>query len=61
MTNIYYQKTKKGFQKRLKKDTEIFLEKKKTKSASMLVSSVKIFLRMEKKDVNVIVISIKIF
>ena len=61
MTNIYYQKTKKGFQKRLKKDTEIFLEKKKTKSASMLVSSVKIFLRMEKKDVNMIVISIKIF
>ena len=61
MTNIYYQKTKKGFQKRLKKDTEIFLEKKKTKSASMLVSSEEIFLGMEKKDVNMIVISIKIF
>ena len=42
-------KTKKGFQKRLVKGTKIFLKKKKTKSANMLLSNIEIFLKRKKK------------
>ena len=37
-------KTKKNFQKMLMKGTKIFLKKKKTKSANILVSDIEIFL-----------------
>ena len=37
-------KTKKNFKKMLMKGTKIFLKKKKTKSANILVSDIEIFL-----------------
>ena len=37
-------KTEKNFQKMLMKGTKIFLKKKKTKSANILVSDIEIFL-----------------
>ena len=48
MLTGYYQKTKKGFQKKLVKSTKIFL-KKKTKSTNMLLSYMEIFLKKKKK------------
>ena len=54
--------SRKGFQTRLMKGTKIFLKKKKTKSANMLVSNIEIFLKKKKKrNVNMVVNDIKIF
>ena len=44
MLTEYYEKTKKGFQKRLAEGTRIFLKKKNTKSTNMLVSNIETFL-----------------
>ena len=49
MSAEYYQKTKKGFQRRLVKNIKIFLKKIKTKSVSMLVNGVEIFLKKKNK------------
>ena len=58
----YYQKTRKGFKKRLAKSIKIFLKKRKTKSANMLVKSIKIFPRKKKtKSENIVTNAIKIF
>ena len=57
MTNNYYQKIK----KKLRKEA-IFLKKKKTKSANMLVSDIENFRKKKKKrHVNIVVKDIKIF
>ena len=54
--------SRKGFQTRFMKGTKIFLKKKKTKSANMLVSNIEIFLKKKKKrNVNMVVNDIKIF
>ena len=45
MTNNYYQKTKKSSKKKQVKGTKIFLKKKKTKIANILVSNIEIFLK----------------
>ena len=41
MTNSYYKKTKKSFQKKLLKDIKTFLKKEKTESVNMLLSDKK--------------------
>ena len=41
MLTRYYKKTKKNFQKRLVKDTEIFLKKKNKRSVNMVVNDIK--------------------
>ena len=49
-------KTKKSFQKKLVRGSKIFLMKKKTKSANMLVSDIEICLKKKKtKSVNMFV------
>ena len=54
--------TKKSFQKRIVRGTKIFLSKKKTKSANMLMSDTEIFLEKKKKrSVNMVVNDIKIY
>ena len=58
----HYQKTKKGFQKRLMKGTKNFLKKNKTKSANVFVSDVEFFLKKKKKrSANMVVNDIKFF
>ena len=49
MTNNYYQKNKKILKKKHVKGTKIFLKKKKTKSANILVSDIEIFLKKKEK------------
>ena len=62
MLTGHYLKTKKGFQKRLVKGTKIFLKKKKSKGANMLLSDIEIFLKKKKKRrANMMVNDIKIF
>ena len=56
MTNSYYKKTKKSFQKKLLKDIKIFLKKKKTESANMLVRDKK----KKKRSINTVVNNISI-
>ena len=58
----YYQKTKKGFKKRLAKGTKIFLNKEKTKSIIVLVNDTEIVLKKKKKKiVNMVANDIKVF
>ena len=45
----YYQKNKERLQKRLVKGITIFPKKRKTKSKSMVVNSIKFFLGMKNK------------
>ena len=47
-------KTKKNVQKMLMKGTKIFLKKKKTKSANIFVSDIKIFLRDRERYKNLL-------
>ena len=56
MTNSYYKKTKKSFQKKLLKDIKIFLKKKKTESVNMLVNDKK----KKKRSINMVVNNISI-
>ena len=60
MTSNYYQKNK-SFKKKHVKGTKIFLKKKKTKNANMLVSDIEIVLKNKKKSVNMVVNDIRIF
>ena len=50
LTVNIYQKTKKGFKKRLVKGIKVFLKKRKTKSVNMLVNDVEIFLNKKKAN-----------
>ena len=49
MINNCYQKTKKGFEKKRMKDSKIFLKKKQTKRANMLISNIEIFCEEKEK------------
>ena len=53
MLTEYYQKTKKSFQKKLLKGNKLFLKKKKTKDANMLLSNIDIFLKKKKKEASI--------
>ena len=62
VNRILSKKTKRGFHKRLVKDTKIFLMKKATKTTNMLAGDIEIFLKKKKKrSVNMVVSDIKIF
>ena len=63
MTITIIKKTKKSFNKKLVKGTKIFLKKKKTKSANLLVSDREIFQKKNKnnRSVNMVVNNIRIF
>lgn len=56
MTNSYYKKTKKSFQKKLLKDIKTFLKKEKTESVNMLLSDKK----KKTKSINTVVNNISI-
>ena len=59
--NCYQRKRKKSFRKKHVKGTKIFLEKKKTKRANILLSDIEIFLKKKKKrSVNMVVNNIRI-
>ena len=49
MTNNYYQKTKKSFEKKHVKDVKILLKKKKKKGKKAPETDIKIFLKKKKK------------
>ena len=52
----------KSFKRKHVKGTKIFLKKKQTKSANMLVSNIEIFLKKKKKkSVNIVMNDIRIF
>ena len=56
MTNSYYKKTKKSFQKKLLKDIKTFLKKEKTESINMLLSDKK----KKTRSINTVVNNISI-
>ena len=54
----YYKKTKKNFQKRLVKDTEIFLKKKNKRSVNMVINDIKNLQKIKNKGQLIIQIII---
>ena len=56
MTNSYYKKTKKSFQKKLLKDIKTFLKKEKTESVNMLLSDKK----KKTRSINTVVNNVSI-